>query len=322
MKQGGLKDNGPAEAAPEAPAPNAGGRSPEVSVVIPHYDDLTNLRRCLSLLAAQSLERDRYEVIVADNNSRCGFEAVAAVCGDRARLVPAPIQGASEARNAGVRASRGRVLAFIDSDCRPAREWLENGLLALEAADMAGGAVDVDLSDEANPTAVEAFEKVFAFNFKRYIEKEKFSGSGNMFVSRRIFDHVGGFRNGVSEDKDWSHRAVALGYQWRFAPEARVSHPARREWEELTRKWRRTTAESYHLLAEKPFGRARWLARAWLVLLSPLVHTFVVLRSPKLKRAEQKASAIFVLFRLRWWRFLECHRIWIADARLRRRDAG
>ena len=63
---------------------------------------------------------------------------------------------------------------------------------------MVGGSVDVDVVDADNPTSVEAFEKVFAFNFQRYVEKEGFSGAGNMFVSRKIFDAVGGFRTGVS----------------------------------------------------------------------------------------------------------------------------
>ena len=97
---------------------------PVVSVIMPHYNDLDNLRLCLDRLARQTLPRDRYEIVVADNNSRCGLAAVAEVCGDRARAVPAPIQGAGEARNAAVAEARGAALAFIDSDCRPERDWL------------------------------------------------------------------------------------------------------------------------------------------------------------------------------------------------------
>ena len=169
--------------------------------------------------------------------------------------------------------------------------------------------MDVDVVDADNPTSVEAFEKVFAFNFQRYVEKEGFSGAGNMFVSRKIFDAVGGFRTGVSEDKDWGHRAVALGYRWRYEPEARVSHPARRDWTELTRKWRRLTKEGFTAIREKPFGRLRWILRSWLILFSPVFHAGKILRSPKLGRIEQRLKAIGILFRLRWWRFIECHRV-------------
>ena len=46
--------------------------APLISVIIPHYNDLTNLERCLTLLAAQTLPKSQFEVIIADNNSRCG----------------------------------------------------------------------------------------------------------------------------------------------------------------------------------------------------------------------------------------------------------
>ncbi len=298
----------------ESPAPNWARReAPAVSVIIPHYDDLDNLRRCLALLAAQTMPRDEFEIVVADNNSRCGIAAVEKVCAGLARVVPAPIQGAGEARNAGVRASRGRRLAFVDSDCRPFPEWLERGIKALDDADMVGGRVDVVVDGE-NPTAVEAFEMVFAFNLKRYIERVGFSVTANMFVSRAIFDKVGGFRVGVPEDVDWGHRALALGYRWRYAPEARAAHPARRDWADLTRKWRRLVSEAYADVKEKPFGKLRWILRSWVVLLSPFFHVAAVLRSTKLDRFDLRLKAIVILFRLRFWRFWESHVVLFTQA--------
>jgi len=284
-----------------------------ISVIIPHFNDLNNLDECLRLLAAQTIAADRFEVIVADNNSRCGFVAVREMCSDRAIVVPAPLQGAGEARNAGVKASRGRYLAFIDSDCRPANDWLECGIAALAVADMVGGRVDIEFEDEKNITPVEAFEAVFAFNFKRYIEKQGFSGSGNMFVPRHIFEKVGGFRLGVSEDVDWGRRAVAMGFRWKYAPNVKVSHPARREWEDLCRKWRRVIRESYMLAKNSPMGRVHWMLRSWLVLFSPVIHVMNVLRSPRLVGLGNRLNAIGILFRIRWWRFVESHRVLIGD---------
>jgi glycosyltransferase involved in cell wall biosynthesis len=134
----------PSSGAGPAPASEAdarfAGRAPIVSVIIPHYNDLANLKLCLGLLAQQTAPREDFEVVVADNNSACGLEAVAAVCGDIARAVPAPIQGAGPARNAAVRHAHGRYLAFTDSDCLPVREWVANGIRAMrtwwEAASM------------------------------------------------------------------------------------------------------------------------------------------------------------------------------------------
>ncbi len=173
------------------------------------------------------------------------------------KVVPAPVQGAAAARNAALEVARGAIYAFIDSDCRPAPNWLEEGLKALESTDVVGGRVDVDFADPARPNAVEAFEAVFAFDFKRYIEKEGFTGTGNMFVRRATFERVGLFRNGLSEDKDWSRRAMAIGLKITYCGNVVVSHPARRSWEELARKTRRVVRETVELKRAEKTGAAR-----------------------------------------------------------------
>ena len=287
----------------------AGATAPSVSVIIPHYNDLANLKRCMRLLAAQTLPKDQFEVVVADNNSRCGLSEVERACAGVAKVVPAPVQGAGAARNAAVEASQGRVLAFIDSDCRPAPTWLERGLAALSTAEIVGGRVDVDYEDPAHPTGVEAFERVFAFNFKRYIEEMGFAGSGNMFAPRAIFDRVGGFRGRVAEDVDWGRRAVAAGYRWAYADDVVVSHPARRDWTELVQKWRKSSREAFATLSERPNGRMRWFLRSFVVLLSPFGHWVEIARSKKLDNVGQRLGAIAVLFRIRLWRFQEAQRL-------------
>ena len=60
----------------------------------------------------------RTEIIVADNGSSRGLDAVRRIVGTRGQVVEVAERGAGPARNAGVRASRGDSLAFIDSDCR------------------------------------------------------------------------------------------------------------------------------------------------------------------------------------------------------------
>lgn len=279
-----------------------------VSVIVPHYNDLGNLGECLRLLRAQTLPPDRFEVLVCDNNSTCGLAAVEAACGGFGRVVHAREQGAAEARNAGVAAAVGEVLAFIDSDCRPAADWLERGLAALGDADVAGGRIVVSVRDPARMTAAEAYERVFAFNNRRYVEAHHYSATANMFTTRTAFAKVGPFRAGVSEDRDWGERATRLGLRLRYADAAVVSHPARRDWAELARKWRRLTSESYALTCEQPYGRARWFARSFAVLLSPAVQAGSVLKSRELDSARDRAKAIYVLARLRIWRFVESQR--------------
>ncbi len=303
-----MTSRNPNPAAPPGVEPSA---RPYVSVILPHYDDLDNLAVCLDRLERQTLPSARYEIVVADNNSRCGLAAVAAVCGARAKVVPAPIQGAGEARNAAVKAARGSALAFTDSDCRPEPEWLEQGLKALADADIVGGRVVVTTQDRAHPTPVETFELAFAFNTRRYVIDHHYCVTANMFARRDAFDAVGPFRTGVSEDIDWGWRATALGLKMIYAPYAVVAHPARRDWSELTRKTRRTAEELYRLACEQPRGRLKWLVRAWALLATPVSGVFEVSAAPNLKSARERLDAYLVLLRFRAWRFIEYNRLFL-----------
>src|SRR4029077_5730374 len=116
-----------------------------------------NLDACLTLIGAQTFPGDRTEVIVADNGSSRGLDAVCEIVGSRGRVIEVAERGAGPARNAGVRASSGEAIAFIDSDCRPDERWLEEGLAELAMADFAGGRVDVLVEDPRRMTPAEAF---------------------------------------------------------------------------------------------------------------------------------------------------------------------
>jgi glycosyltransferase involved in cell wall biosynthesis len=274
---------------------------PFVSVIIPHYNDLEALSICIASLQRQTWPIESLEIIVADNNSACGIEPViAAALG--CRVVPAPIQGAGPARNAGAALARGEILAFIDSDCDPHPEWVEHGVRALAEYDFAGGQVVTAARNPRRPSPVEAWEVVFGFDFERYITIEGYTGSGNMWVWRKVFDVVGGFRAGVAEDMDWSFRATAAGFRLGYEPKAVVSHFARSDWPELLKRWRRVLAEHYSLTREKPLGTLRWAIRAAAMPLSVIPHSVKVIRSERLFSLRDKASAIAVLVAHRLWR--------------------
>lgn len=282
-------------------------RSPAVSVVVPHYNDPLALDLCLTALEAQTMSRDDFEIVVADNGSPCGIDAVRAVVRDRARLVPVAQKGAGPARNGAVAATSAPLLAFTDCDCIPAPGWLAAGLAALAVHDIVGGRVMVATRNAHGMSPTEAFEAAFAFDFERYITREGFTGSGNLFVSRVLFDRIGGFRTGVSEDKEWCHRAARLGYRTAYEPCAVVAHPARQSWRDLKAKWLRIQSESYGLARSTGSGRLRWLIRTWLMPASIIPHTIRLFRHSALPDLPTRIAAAGILVRQRLWRFVDGH---------------
>ena len=152
-------------------------------------------------------------------------------------------------------------------------------------------------------TPVEAFERVFAFNFKDYITRKGFTGAGNLFCARILLDAVGGFMSGLSVVVEWSRRAVAMDFRLGYAPTAVVGHPARRSWDELLTKWRKANSEAYALASGQRGRRLRWTVYALVLPLSALAHVPRVLFSPELKGLDQRLDALKVLFAIRLWRF-------------------
>jgi GT2 family glycosyltransferase len=273
-----------------------------VTVVVPHYRDLVRLDSCLSALERQTYPRDRFDIVVADNNSPEGEAAVSAAIAGRAALVVVTEKGAGPNRNGGVSRATGEVLAFTDCDCLPEPQWLASGVEALSRYDIVGGDVRVFPADLDQMTPVETFDRVLGFTNAEYIRDKGFTVTANLFCLRTIFDAVGGFRNDMSEDVEWSHRARDHGYRLGYAAQAIVQHPARRTWEELLHKWRRLNRESFGLVPDTARGRLWWLLRSLLFPASAVAHTPLMMTTPLLRGWRQRRDAVVTLFRLRLWR--------------------
>lgn len=282
-----------------------------VSVIVPHFNDLAGLDRCLAALDRQSFATGRREIIVSDNASPQGRVAIEAVIANRARLVIVHERGAGPARNGGVAAASGEILAFTDSDCQPEPGWLAAGVDALAKSDLVGGRVAVLVDDPARMTPVEAFERAYAFDNEAYVRTKGFSVTANLFCRRSVFETAGGFRVGVSEDLEWCQRARSHGFKIAFAPWAVVGHPARRTWDEILTKWSRIENETFALYLSRSNGRSRWLIR---LLAQPLL---IVAEAPRaflasgLSGSGRRVAAAAMLARLRLWRLWNGLRLFV-----------
>lgn len=270
----------------------------EAAIIIPHYNDTTRLLRCLEALTPQ-LDA-RIELVVVDNGSSESLAPVRVLYPDL-RLVTEPLKGAANARNRGVAETTAPLLLFIDSDCLPSANWVAEALLTLQrtGADLVGGRVEVFDETPAPRSGAEAFETVFAFNFKAYVEKKGFSGSGNLVTRRDVFMATGPFIHGLSEDLDWCRRATAKGFRLAYDDDLRVGHPSRQDWPALARKWRRMTQESYGVNGDSLSRRLVWAARAFAMPASIVFHIPRVLRSDKLNGSQERFVAVVTLARLR-----------------------
>jgi glycosyltransferase involved in cell wall biosynthesis len=278
---------------------------PLLSVIIPHLNQPEGLDACLTSLDGQTLERTQFEVIVVDNGSVSLPSQLTA--SHSARLLEEPKAGPGLARNRGVEAARGDIFCFIDADCRAHPDWLRvaSEIISEPERVILGGDVQIWRDDQSRFTSLEAYESVFAYRFKLYIEQHGFSGTGNLVVRRTDFDKIGQFLGiEVAEDMDWGSRAIAAGFKFRYAPKLIVYHPARKTMAELFTKWDRQLQHYLNMARDKHFWRFFWVARAIGVFLSPIAELGKVLRSSKISGLSTRLKAASVLIAIR------CYRAW------------
>ena len=173
------------------------------------------------------------EVIVADSASSTDApRRVATAAG--VRVVRCARPGASRARNAGWRAARRPVVAFVDDDCLPRPGWVD--ALTAPFADPSVAFVFGRIEAGTDGTPLSVLDDASARPVGPGTPLDRLGGAGNLAVRRDVLATVGGFDEVLgagaplraSEDKDLQWRLLAAGWRGAYAPDARVVHDAGR----------------------------------------------------------------------------------------------
>jgi GT2 family glycosyltransferase len=199
---------------------------PDISAIVPVRDGAHALPGLLDSLGRQTLPRERFEVIVVDNDSSDDTAEVAVAHG--ATVVREPIANRSRARNRGAAAARSRLYAFTDADCVVDPGWLEALLRSADRAPLVAG--DVRLRVRQPPNAIERFEALWRFGQEFWVH-QGWAATANLLVHAQAFEAVGGFDptwRHIGEDVDFCFRARTAGYALAYCAEAIVDHDGER----------------------------------------------------------------------------------------------
>lgn len=276
-----------------------------ISVIIPYFNQPEYLRTCLAALMPQISDGWQAEVILVDNASTVGPQAVLRDF-PAVKLLHEGEPGPGPARTLGARHAKGEVLAFVDTDCVVAPNWLAEiaRVFADKSVQIAGGEVFILHKDTAHPTGFEAYESEFAFRQEFYVKRDHYSATCNLIVRREVMAKVGPFGGiKIAEDRDWGHRAHAMGLPISWAPSIIVYHPARDTFAELARKWDRLTGHAFEMQARGLAGRIKWGIKALAMAVSAPAALPRILRSDRIRGGiGAKVRAFAVLVRIRHYR--------------------
>jgi len=280
--------------------------TPRVSIVIPHLNQPEFLDACLaSLPVTGEAGTPTYEVLVIDNGSTVlPHDVVAAY--PQVRLLSEGEAGPGPARNKGVAEAQGEFIAFTDADCVIDPGWLASIAAYFDThpdSHAIGGDVYILRGDPERATSLEAYEGIYAFRTRMYIEKMDFTATNNMAVRAGTMAKVGVFGGKeIAEDRDWGQRAAAMGYPVRWIEDMVIYHPARATFAELCKKWDRHTSHDYVSIHAKSGGQLRWLLRTIAIAVSPMVEIPRVLSAQRISGLRERALAFWVLIKIRLYR--------------------
>lgn len=231
-------------------------------MVIPVYNDVERLKGCLdALTSSPGFGANGIECIVVDNGSDESATSLASRY-PNVTFIEEPRPGSYAARNTGAASAAAEYIAFIDSDCIPATDWLESVIEATERCpqvDIFVGGIHLFpewSGGRAPDRRVVAYEIATAFRQEYYANVVHFGPTANLIVRKSVFDALNGFDETLLSggDKDFGQRAWAEGYTFRYSPECVVKHPTRSRLSELEGKQRRLVGGE-HPSAQGDFGR-------------------------------------------------------------------
>jgi GT2 family glycosyltransferase len=233
---------------------------PMASVVLCTFNGARTIRECCEGL--RRLSYQNYEVVVVDDGSSDGSAQIASEF--NFRVITTENRGLGSARNTGIRAARGEIIAFIDDDAFPDANWLTylvNGLIGTDHVGVGGPNIP-PYDDGAIAECVACAPGGPVHVLLSDTLAEHVPGC-NMAFRRSALEEVGGFDpqfRTAGDDVDLCWRLQDRGWTIGFHPAAVVWHHRRSS---LRAYWRQQVG----------YGRAEaMLERKWPEKYNPAGH--------------------------------------------------
>jgi len=201
---------------------------PAVSVVVPTRNRAGYLEVPLDSLAAQAAGVP-YEVIVVDDGSDDATDEVARRAG-ATYLRHERSRGPNAARNTGIAAARGPLIALIDDDVRIPPGWvgeLAAGAVRHRWAAAVGGPIRASLEGPAPRSCGRESAPVTTLDLGPRDCETDFVWSANMAVRRAAIEQIGGFDEQIpiyGDEEEWLIRLHANGGRVAYIAAAGLEH--------------------------------------------------------------------------------------------------
>jgi GT2 family glycosyltransferase len=201
-------------------------RVPKVSIVVASYNGERTLKACLDSLEA--LNYPDYEIILVDDGSTDTTRELAFLRPQVRYIRHEANRGLSVARNTGIGAAAGEIVAFTDADCRADEDWLHYLVADLLNSEFAGVGGPNLLPPEDSPVAAAVMVSPGGPAHVMLTDRQAEHIPGcNMAFFRWTLADLGGFDpifRKAGDDVDLCWRLQQGGHKLGFSPSAFVWH--------------------------------------------------------------------------------------------------
>lgn len=191
---------------------------PRVSVIIP-FSKPGVAEVAIEKLMHQTYPAELTEIIVVGQNSR-----MLTLSWPISAIETGPIYYPGEARNIGARAAVGEYFLFLDDDCEPASDWIEQSVKELEQPKI--GAVGGQIAGKSKAFFAQCVD-FSSFAFSQVNKRMEIPVcSASLGVKRRAYEAAQGFSEELrsGEDIDFCYRLIKMGYKTIYQPAIKVLH--------------------------------------------------------------------------------------------------
>ncbi|MBP5592319.1 glycosyltransferase family 2 protein [bacterium] len=212
----------------------------DFSIVVCTHNRAALLADCVDSLLNQTVDKNRFEIIIVDNNSTDDTEAVAkelAKNNNNIAYIQEKTVGYSAPRNCGWKHASGNIVAYIDDDEIAAPDWLESIEKAFieEEPDIVGGIYLIKYDVTPPDWFIESMGGTNKNRQKGILNQRKdcYLAGGNIAFKKKILEKSNGFsddfnmKNGflmMGEDTDICQRAKNAGFKLFYDPNIKIYH--------------------------------------------------------------------------------------------------
>jgi GT2 family glycosyltransferase len=267
----------------DAPLPPGLPAYPKVSVVVCVYNGERTIDSCLASL--EKLNYPNYEVLVVNDGSTDGTRQIAEGYA-YIRMIHQENKGLSEARNVGIRAATGEIIAFTDADCMADPDWLTHLVARFQSSEFAAvGGPNLTPADDSFVASCVAVSPGAPTHVLLDDEVAEHIPGCNMAFRREALEAIDGFDpifRAAGDDVDLCWRLQNKGYKIGFSAAAVVWHFRRNTIRDYIKQQRGYGKAETLLFFKHPsrfnvLGQSRWFGRIYGDLSS-----FLLSRQPRI----------------------------------------